>query len=148
MALSLVKKRGNVKISEHFRLGEYFPPEMIESHGLDCLKFLHPDVVSIDEELRRKFGPCEINNWLFGGSNTLRGVRPFDCDLGAKMSAHKFGMASDKTFKTPAKDVIKWIIENEDLLYINGLRRVETDVNWVHTDLFDDRSKTVRYFKP
>lgn len=87
--------------------------------------------------MRNRFGVTYLNNWLDGGNLDSRGFRaPTDPD-GGLMSQHKFGRATDTTFKhRTAQEVREDIITNWKTLYQPlGITTIEAGVNWVHADM-------------
>lgn len=86
--------------------------------------------------LRKRYGVVYLNNWYWGGDKQYRGWRPFDIDIGAYLSQHKFGRALDMVFKDVKTDDIR-----EDILsspysktfkFICG---IEMKVGWLHIDV-------------
>ena len=124
------------KRSEHFKIEEFFPSSMLLKYSEDRLwSLMDSRIVWTADQLRERFGKAIINNLPFGGHNKFRGFRPFDCEMGAELSQHKFGRAIDITF------------EDYDAAY------VRQDIKDDHFPLlhFDCRFSIlvyIRFFKP
>lgn len=99
------------------------------------------------QTLRDVFGPAIVNNWATGGKNQYRGWRPFNCEVGAVHSQHKFGRALDVTFiNYSAEHARKYILANpSEFIYIT---RIERDVNWLHFDVATTNSPQVKVIAP
>jgi hypothetical protein len=65
------------------------------------------------------------------------GLRPFNCQIGALYSAHKFGLAIDvKAQGVPSWQVQKDVMQTfQSIMFGFGIRRMELDTNgWTHLD--------------
>jgi hypothetical protein len=114
--------------------------------------FIDIRIVKVAQLLRDKFGSITINNDYLGGSYNYSGVRPFDCKIGAKFSAHKFGRGLDLKFKeaTP-EEVQAYILQNESLFLNTGLTRLEDAAitkTWLHIDCTYTGLNNIHIFKP
>jgi len=98
--------------------------------------------------LRKKYGPCVINNWKAGGSFKHSGLRPPDCEEGAALSQHKFGRAFDCKFSqvTPAEIWID-IEKNPSDEAFALIRRVERfdGMSWFHFDTGNNMGAGIRF---
>lgn len=88
------------------------------------------------DRLRARYGRLIANDWYWGGQNQYRGWRPFNCEVGAKLSQHKFGRAIDLIPKEITVDEIRNDIkknyESDDTFrYITC---IEDGVGWLHVD--------------
>lgn len=127
----------NFKVSFHFRIAELVSRAVLTRWGKSSLWFIDPRVIQYLEFMRHRFGVTYLNNWIDGGNLDSRGFRaPSDTD-GSSMSQHRFGRATDTTYKnaTP-QEVRQDIMYNWKELYLPlGITTVEADVNWVHADM-------------
>lgn len=142
---------------------KYFEPEELVSPDLHGV--LHDDFIyrMFDESLvrdlillREKFGTMIINTWH---SNILRdmyktrqysGLRSKECDVGAKNSYHKKGMAFDflpVKVKDPAI-VRQYIIDNSEKWW--GITFIESykGMGWVHIDCRKRNSENIAVWHP
>ena len=137
--------------SRYFKIVEYVPPEVFKQFGEEAWWFVNPRLVMMDDMLREYFGvPVIINNWWSkngktGGNRVASGFRPASCTVGAALSQHRLGNASDKLFKgLDQLKVQKEIISKPNLFpYITA---IEVGVNWVHTDVRNSFSTEIIQF--
>lgn len=147
-----------MKISKHFVMQEFLP----EAEYLTIMKYENEElrlkafyslidrrIVKLAEFYREYFKvPVIINNWHTGGTYTLRGWRPKNCPIGAINSMHKQGKAFDCDIKgLNVQEVRKIIMLNEELFYKAGLRRIESDVTWLHSDIKRVANYTNKIYK-
>ncbi len=145
-----------MKISEHFLVQEFLTPNQYKAFSKNptkeaFYKLIHPSVVELAEFYRDFFdAPVIINNWHVGGTYTLRGLRPKNCDIGAKFSMHKVGKAFDCDIKGLTAEQVRDIIEsNQELFYKKGLRRIENNVSWLHSDIKETNlTNKILFFNP
>ena len=78
---------------KNFKLYELLPKEIYkdEEYGWELLDEKLKITINIVRDILGV--PLICNNWYWGGSRNWCGYRPIDCKIGAKMSAHKKGMA-------------------------------------------------------
>jgi len=89
------------------------------------------------DALRDRYGKMVANDWFWGGSNQYRGWRPWDCDVGAELSQHKFGRALDLIpVETTAEEIRRDIEKGNDLLF-KYITCIEGKVFWLHFDCRD-----------
>lgn len=99
------------------------------------------------QQLRDHFGPAVVNNWAAGGKNQYRGWRPFNCEVGATLSQHKFGRAFDVNFSgTTAEDARRYILANPEKFPF--IRRIERDVSWLHFDVCMTDGSAIKVIAP
>jgi len=120
---------------EHFRIEELVPPEVFADRGQKAWQLLNPAALITLDQLREKYGPITINDWLWGGKFKYSGLRVPGCGYGSQYSQHMYGNAFDNKFryKTP-EEVRKEILANNDLFpYIMS---IELDTpTWLHFDV-------------
>jgi len=143
-----------MKISENFEIEEFLTPEdyKIVSSSKDpyteFYKLVDPKIVDLAIFYREFFGKqIIINNWLYKGTYTLRGKKPFNATVGAEYSQHKIGRAFDCDVKGLSSSQVRKIIKNNQaLFYSKGLRRVENGVTWLHSDIKETKLINKIYF--
>ena len=126
-----------MKVSKDFSLAEFLTPEIYELHPENGIWFLDPRIITIAQFIRDRYGkPVTINNYLDGGSYTNSGFRDPHCEIGAKLSQHKFGRAADfKVEDMDPEEIRKDIIRNFDQFRKFGLTTIEADTpTWLHAD--------------
>lgn len=126
-------------IPEHFKLYELFPEDFYKQNkwrGNDLLWLFDDRVLWTLDQLRERFGPVYLNNWYWGGKHQYRGCRPFNCEIGAEWSQHKFGRAGDPVFaEAEAEEVRQEILANPYNLEFEYITCIEMDVSWLHFDV-------------
>lgn len=89
-------------------------------------------------QLRKRYGTTIMNTWWWMGKHQYRGWRPWNCEVGAMLSQHKFGRAADCVFKRVTAEEVREDIkaqpDHPDFHYITCL---EEDTNWLHFDCRD-----------
>jgi hypothetical protein len=111
--------------------------------------FLNPHALMALDSLRDFFdAPITVNNWLWGGPFSYRGLRPLDCSVGADYSQHRFGNAFDCDVSgVTAEEARVLILGAKDDFGIQHINCIEADVNWLHFDCrnipYEDRIKIV-----
>ena len=134
-----------------FRIEELVPRAVFSERGKLAEWLLCPAALLVLGQIRADFGPCVVNDWLYGGRNEFRGFRPAGCPVGAAFSQHRYGRAFDViTTKTPVEAARQEIIRqaragHQVYSLIGG---IELGVSWLH---FDTRSKldgTLQVFRP
>lgn len=146
-----------MKISKHFVMQEFLPPIQYkyimsfpeEARQQMFNRLVDPKIVELAEFYREYFKvPIIVNNWHTGGTYTLRGWRPKNCPVGASNSMHKVGKAFDCDIQgLGAEQVRKIILSNQELFYKAGLRRIEDDVTWIHSDIKEVANYTNKIYK-
>ena len=126
--------------TKHFKLYELLPRGFYEAHRHeeDRLWFMFDArMLWTADRLWDLYGPTVIaNDWKWGGNNQYRGWRPWDCEVGADLSQHKFGRALDQKFRHAAAEEVRRDIKNDpwksEFRYITAL---EDGVSWLHWDV-------------
>jgi len=92
-----------------------------------------PRVLYTADKLRKRFGKMAVNTWYWGGPSQYRGWRPWDCEVGAEFSQHKFGRALDLIpLETPLSAIQDRMIDgNYD--YVSCIE-IGEKVTWLHFD--------------
>jgi hypothetical protein len=137
-------------IPQFFTLKELVPRDIYEKYGDRLWAYFDPNLLRAQDFLRKKFGPCTVNNWSYphkGETFSYRGYRPPSYTKCGTLSTHRLFKAIDSHFKyvTP-EEVRQFIIETDGLGWI--VKRIEADVNWVHIDTLSTGSKKLVIFKP
>ena len=145
------------KLTDYFRPEELVCPHVYERFGERSLDFLDSrlkeTLLVIREKLNR---PMYINNWVWGGDKTQRGLRCNVCRIVREqsnlekpyLSAHLLGKGIDFNVKgMTAQEVRDWLKTNQILLPYPI--RVESDVTWVHIDVLEygQSGNKITYFK-
>ena len=135
-----------------FRLEELVDKKSFLDWGEGCWNFFPQDSLYMLHGIRTFLDrPITVNNWLWGGDYQYRGYRGPACQIGAKMSYHKRGMAFDFGAKgLTAEDVRKILIENQDHELLLLIKRLENKVTWVHADtgVIPEGRKRIYLFNP
>ena len=127
----------NYPVSKHFKIAELVSRKMLIGWGASCMWFIDPRIITYLEFMRNRFGVTYLNNWIDGGTLDSRGFRSHEDLEGGKFSQHRYGRATDTTFKTATPDEVRAdIIKNWSTLYKPlGVACIESQVNWVHVDM-------------
>ena len=142
-------------IPENFRFTtrELLPKIMVDTLGNSKLlwQFIDQRIINTIHSLRMRYGKMIMNDYEWGGNNEYRGYRPYDCEIGAMFSQHKFGKAADLV---PAESDL-YIIQQDiladpwhpDFRFITTL---ELDISWLHIDCrnHDKKIHGVKLIKP
>ena len=86
---------------KYFEIHELVSPELFEALGEEKCWELIPDIAKLQldqirDEYHSMYGTgLIINNYGWGGDYKYSGVRPMDCEIGAKNSRHKQWIAFD-----------------------------------------------------
>lgn len=145
------RKRDKMYIPEYFKLYELFPEDFYNANkhrGNDLFWLIDDRVLWTLDQLRERYGPVYINNWYWGGNNQYGCFRPFDCEIGAEWSQHKFGRAGDPKFKeVDAEEIRQDILSNPWDIEFEHIACLEMNISWLHFDVRNwDKSKE-RNFK-
>lgn len=141
--------------SKYFKIQELVSPDVYLDYKDRAWLFIDHKLIETLDILRGYFKvPITVNDWLWGGEFTERGLRENTSSIVTDhtdagdiyISAHVLGKAADFDVKGyTAHEVRQKIIEIQDYLPYNI--RLEDRVDWVHLDVFDIGIK-VKLFKP
>ena len=145
-------------IKDYFRIEEFVCPDVYNRFGEAAWDFLDRDMLEVALFIRVGTGlPMYINNWVWGGDKSQRGLRCNVCPLVKEktylekpyMSAHRFGKGWDFNIKgMTSEEVRTWIKENE--IYLPHKIRLELDTpTWTHVDTmqYGMSANKITYFK-
>lgn len=119
---------------KHFNVQEFVFPELYDVYGDESIQFISKNIILTAIQLREIFGVMYINTWLFGGDLKYRGLRPYDCPIGALKSSHKTGKAIDFHFKNATtEEVREYILKNRFSFPLVNRMEMDTDT-WIHLD--------------
>jgi hypothetical protein len=141
---------GAIYKPKHFASHEFLPPEIYQVYGDRGLMFMDSRILWTADALRDYFkAPVYINNWFWKGQTRYRGLRPFDCAVGARLSQHKFGRAIDFFVKGIESDEVRKEIKahpgEASFTYITA---AEEDIPHVHLDCRNTNKEGITWFKP
>jgi len=145
------------QLKNYFRIEELVCPHTFDKFGDKSWQFLDTEMLHTLLVLRAEIlcVPMVINDYIFGGKNTQRGLRCNICQLVKDktkknqiyLSAHCNGAGTDAVFgvKTgmTAEKARQLIKEKQDLLPYNI--RIEKDVIWLHFDCYDIGIKVAEF---
>lgn len=128
-----------MKVSAHFHLQEFLPPDIYTQFGDVAIQFLDPRIINLAEFYRSYFGkPVMINTWDSGGTLKERGFRHPMSQTGGKLSQHKFGRAFDCNIEgMTSRELYRAIIDHAALFISKGLTTLENVAetpSWLHSD--------------
>lgn len=128
------------KISEHFDIREFIPPDVFNLPGKNPMWFIDKRIVLFSEWLRVYLNkPVTINNWHIGGQFKNSGFRmPNDTTSAAILTAHKRGIAADLKVDGMTGEELRNIIRKNfpTLRDKFGLSTIEAGTpTWLHVDL-------------
>lgn len=141
-----------MKYSEHFDIRELVHPDIYNHPAIGdrCKDFIHPNAKYTLDDLRERVGPITINDWLFGGQYVDSGLRLPDGNVGAALSAHRFGVAFDLKFSdTTPQDVFYEVLNNQRAFpFISRLESVDHTPTWLHIEICTKRAGDIIIFNP
>lgn len=117
-------------IPKYFQWHELVPNAIYKDYWLILMDVRL--LMTIDAMRMHYNRPITINNWINGGKFRYRGFRPFDCNVGAKFSQHKFGRAVDLDVSGISAEQVRNDIRSG---LFPEITCIEKDVNWVHIDV-------------
>lgn len=143
----------------YFKPQELIAPSIYEICGAEALYMYNPEVLEGADELRKEFGPMVCNTWHSEhlikkyGLHRFRGLRPTNCKIGAKFSAHKLGIKKDGWVSAidlwPVKvtaDEMRKEIRKDVVHWSQYFTRVENNVKWFHGDNKPTKNNHVIHF--
>jgi hypothetical protein len=96
--------------TRHFAIQELVFPAFHAAHrhrgDIMFMVFDRRALVTLDR-LRERYGKAVVNDWHWGGSFELSGLRPPDSGVGAALSQHIFGRAFDCKFQGVTAEEIR-----------------------------------------
>jgi hypothetical protein len=126
-------------IPDYFELYELLPPDIYSKyhgHPQKLWGMFDDRLLKTLHNIRHRYGKMVMNTWHWGGQNKYRGWRPWNTQVGAELSQHKFGRAGDPVpVETSAEDIRLDILADPfhpDFKYITG---IEMGVAWLHIDV-------------
>ena len=146
------------ELKKYFVFKELVDPSLAEEYKEFSWNFLRTELLAntLAKRVLIFKVPITVNTYHRGGKFTQRGVRSNLTQEMQKyikagklyMSGHQLGAALDYDVQGyTAEEARKKIIENADLLPYP--ERLEEDVNWVHSDCYNDGSEAkVKLFHP
>lgn len=129
---------------KHFVLEEFLPPTIVRKQGTAGKNrgwwIMDERALWTTYQLRMRFGPVIINDYLFGGKNKERGFRVWNTKTGALFSQHKYGRAIDCVFEDiSVEEVSDDIISRPFDLAYKYITAIEVGCAWLHFDFRANR---------
>ena len=123
--------------SKYFEIHELVPEELYHTVHEDVLWRMVPQklIESIDQ-IKEKFpkGSMSINNYEWAGNRRWSGLRTVGSPWYSHGSQHTTLNAVDAVFSKYTTDEVRnYILTNPN--EFTHVRRIETNVNWLHIDL-------------
>jgi hypothetical protein len=125
----------------YFNIWEMVPPAMgklVESRGAYVTFNILFDerLLRTIDMLRNEFGRMQVNTWKNGGVFEYRGFRPSGCDIGARLSQHRFGRAADLIpLDSDVEHIREEILNRPNSVHFKHIGGLELDVSWLHVDV-------------
>ena len=118
-----------------FHVQELVPPDLYEQRGEAALVVMDYRMLKTADQIREFFmKPVTINNWAFGGERIYSGWRPFECQIGAKLSQHRFGRAIDFVVEGIAPEIVRSEIMGA-ATHFTYITTIEAGTpTWTHVD--------------
>jgi hypothetical protein len=142
------------KLSPYFDLQELVCPHVHKAYGTFAWNFLNDNLVELINTIRERIGrPIYVNNWHTGGKFDERGFRCIQCDIVKNMieskqiyvSAHMTGKGVDFDVEgLVAEETREWLKLHKNWWPYKF--RLESNVNWVHLDLYNLTDKKIIEF--
>lgn len=140
----------NTYRTRHFGLQELVAPEIYKERGERAWELLDPQALYTLDCLRDEFGPLTVNDYEWGGKYKYSGMRPMGAGhasaggvaIGAKWSAHKFGIGFDvKPKLVTVQEMYAEILKRAaaKFPYLRVLENIKATPTWIH---FDCRNHT------
>ena len=138
-----------IYVPKWFALNELIPKSAVETIPPSKAWFIFDNrLLLVADYLRRDYGRMIVNDWKWGGKNQYRGWRPFNTEIGASLSQHKFGRALDIIPQDASVDEIRNDIINRKRPYMEIIKGIEMEVNWLHIDTRNYESPDILQFYP
>lgn len=119
-----------------FQMQELVPPDIYEQASNEFVLWMmfRRDALQVLDLLREIYGVAIVNDWVWGGSSTMCGFRPFDSEVGASFSQHKFANAFDVHFREADVQKVRADIMHRKYGFMQKIRGLELEVPWLHFD--------------
>lgn len=120
----------------YFGIEELVCPEIFQERGERAWELLLPAALHTLDTIREHVGPMTVNNWHVGGPYKDSGMRHFGSTVGARWSAHRFGMGFDCKFKnTTPQEVHAYILDHpSEFPFLTTLEAIKATPTWLHFD--------------
>lgn len=134
-------------IPKNFKLYEVFPRAFFEEHfpyyGHRLWAVFPGATLKTLQGLRDLYGRMVMNTWYWGGKSQYRGWRPMDCNVGARLSMHKFAIAFDLLpIDADVNEIRKDILANQWEEPFRHITCVELGTPHLHIDFRNHDKKT------
>lgn len=144
----------NGYLSKYFRTEEFIDPATFSKIGKESINLMDVRIIWTMDNIKEHFNNKKIiiNDWVWKGNRKFSGYRPFNSNVGAVFSQHKFGRAVDFIVEdvNPA-DIRDEILNNQNLEPFQFITAIEDfkDMSWVHIDVrnYDKQNKGIFVFK-
>ena len=131
-----------MKLHKKLSLIEYFSPKVWRSYDPQTLlQRIDKKVINFDIYLIERYGTMIINDWMYRQDeehkhHKHRGFRAYYENVGATLSLHRQGQASDKAFKDVTAEEVRVDIKSNEkwIRQTFGVSAIENKVNWLHSD--------------
>ena len=142
------------EVRKYFRIEELVCPHTFNKFGESSWRFLNTGYLHTLLVLRTEVlgVPMTMNDYVFGGNITQRGLRCNLCELVKKktfanqiyLSAHCLGNGGDAVFDSITGVEARAIIKDKQKLLPYNIR-IEKDVSWLHYDTYDAGVKVYEF---
>ena len=118
----------------YFKIEELVYPDLLCKLGVELTwRLIDPYMLVTLDMLREMWGRIRINDW--DNNVFFRGLRPYDCEVGAEYSMHKFGKGFDLTFLDSDNESVRQdILANKYKREYKYITAIEIKVPHVHID--------------
>ena len=139
--------------AEYFCIQEYVPPHVYEARGEKAWQLIDDRLITVNDLLRKEFGPMIINTWhsdKLQAAYKLRqwsGLRDIEYyrkpwmtseklieEFAKHWSQHIYGRASDSIFRDADAEEVRRAIMKNPYRYGN-INAIEKNVSWLHGDV-------------
>lgn len=126
-----------MRLTENFKLKELVHPDLLSSIGDRAADFLHPMLPIVLQSLRDEFGLIIVNGRYHGIDFIDSGLRMPDGDVGARLSAHRFGCAADLKFLDADPEQVQHYINQNNVVYphITRMENAAITKTWLHVEV-------------
>lgn len=129
--------------SKYFRIEELVSKQVYEKYKEKCWEFIKPEIILFLDNIREFYKkPVIVNNWLYGGNLSQRGLRTNQDPIVKEknslyVSQHCLGGAVDFNVQgVSPEEVAKHIIDNQEYYrnFISRLENPKQTATWTHVD--------------